>query len=131
MKHRFSAYFACITLGVGLATSSHAQVDEHAMSEIRAYCASLIQAGTEESEAKQIIDACINEQSQYLPDASLTGEELAYQDDAYSYEQDAVDAHYAPDCYQAADEQVQAQLEEDPEAVIDYEALVNDCLQYK
>ena len=129
MKNVFTTSFISLVLGAQLTMPVPAHADDDTMTALRDYCESLVQSGTDAEEAKQIVEACISEQRQYLPDDSLNGDELAYHDDSYRYEEEALSPEPEQDCYQVADEQVQAQLDADPDAVIDYEALVNDCQQ--
>ncbi|MDX1452240.1 MAG: hypothetical protein R3183_06760 [Oleiphilaceae bacterium] len=110
------------------ATQVLAQMNDPAMQEIQSYCQSMVQPGTDEGEAKEIVNACVNEQRMYLADASDMTPDSDAGYDNYRYEADDSSQNMEqPDCYQLADEQVQAQLESDPEAVIDYETLVSDC----
>ncbi len=126
MKSFVSAVTLSFVSSLGLLTSSHALADE-AMAEIQSYCESMVQAGTDEAEAKSIVGSCVEEQRYYLADASeAMPTEESY--DTYRYEEEASDNMSEQDCYQVADDAVQAQLEADPDAVIDYENLVNQCL---
>ncbi len=113
MKFPLISLSAIVVLGFsGLGHANDAVVQN--------YCQSLVQPGTPDYEAKQIVADCLAEQG-----LAASDEDAAMEQDNEAMESE--NDEYS--CSQAADEWVQEQLDADPDADPDYQQFYDDCMR--
>jgi len=130
-----------------LALMPHTLMASSLQQEIMNYCQSMVQPGTPDDEARQIIDSCVNEQNSYAQDSYSDSdmnesdysssqiivesepaiEEYDQGNEDYDQGNDALANVSSDDCYQRVDEEIQQQLESNPDFEYDYDMLLDNC----